>query len=1339
MGFSLAGAAAESDVLSRTNKNLALWLNAEVGVELDTNGCVQKWVDQSGYRHDAIQLSPSARPRWFGKSGPNVPTLRFDGASSFLEIRKAQNLAATNDLAIFAVVKLADAKNSTNSIFSKTSANLPAPFDLYLHPPEGELRLFTGDGIGYSYLFGKETIRENGWRIVSVVIRGTNAMTYLDGNFNGSKAMPVTMADAGGALRIGTRDDFAHWLNGDLAELIFFRSSITDADRIAIHQYLGEKHGIQLVYDLNVAEHPVVGRLEGQTATFSVSTEDPSLEYQWQKNGIDIPEATNASYTTPALVVADTGTSYRARVSALGKTKHAGHVTLSVTPDTEPLTTTTAAFLLRDQSRNSETKGRNIPPPYKSRLWQTSEEPSRSIIQSIAQTADGFLWVGTGGGIARFDGERFEFVRIGLIQNATNQPVNALCADKDGSLWVGTAGAGLFQLKKEEWINHSLPPGSESTVLTLRRMQDDSLWIGTRKGIAVVKNGAVVPRAEQNDVTPGSENAAVTQTIRAIEQDGSGDTWVAAGLEVMKFKDEAVLTNLHLEAFSSTFLRSICCSRDGSVWIGGNSGLIRFQEGKYHHFSKTNGLPDNVVTALHEDRRGNLWIGTSGGLCRYANDTFIVETTPDGEDYNQILCFFEDREENLWVGAKNGLHQLRVQQFTTYTTRQGLAHNNVISVYEDDDGAMWIGTWGGGLHCLRHGKISIYSTARNKTMQNDLVLAITGARSGGIWFAEDYGSGLYRLNDGVITRYADESVIGAGVVRAMTENGAGQLLIGGLGSLKILQNQRAMDFGNQEALLGKAIRCLLVTKGGQIWVGTDRGLALKTNDTFAVFSTEHGLSDDGILSLHEDGDDTLWIGTAKGGLNRLRSGRFTSIDTKGGLFDDEVQEILEDDSGSFWLSSRRGISRINRKELEDFAEGRISRISPAAFGKADGMNSPVCVGVAKPSAWRSKDGRLWFATTKGLAVTDPNLAIARNMIVPPVVIQRIVSDSEEVLNTKEQQRASGQRSIIIPPTRDTLEFHYTALSFSSPEKNRFKYRLAGYDAGWVEADTRHVAYYNNLPPGSYQFQVIACNNDGIWNEAGASVDLLLQPDFWQTWPFKLAIGMGGLVFVAAGARYTTRKRMKLKLQRLEQQHSLEKERARIARDIHDDIGATLTQISLLSQLAEKESGRPEQVRDYTRKITNTARDLAQAMDEIVWAINPKNDSLKHLIGYIFRFAEEFLTLTELRLRKDRPQVIPDIPVPAEVRHNVFLVVKEALNNIVRHSGAGEARLNISTSNNTLLIVIEDDGHGFVPGSDDAYGNGMGNMKKRTEEAGGIFLVTSSNGRGTQIKLTIPLP
>ena len=494
---------------------------------------------------------------------------------------------------------------------------------------------------------------------------------------------------------------------------------------------------------------------------------------------------------------------------------------------------------------------------------------------------------------------------------------------------------------------------------------------------------------------------------------------------------------------------------------------------------------------------------------------------------------------------------------------------------------------------------------------------------------------------------------------------------------------------------------------GNIWAGTAKGLLFRiTGDQLAEVTPRPSREVASIRCLYATPDGAVWIGYAGWGVGRLKDGHYAEIATRHGLHDDYVSHIVADDQGWLWFGANRGIFKVRQAELEALAEGRSPRVRSIYYGRGEGLPSLQATFGSSPGATRSRDGRLWLPMRTALAVVDPEPS-DDNLNPPPTLLRRVIADDRTVAwyggvlpplggavldlaSTQGQRSLPGTRSndnsrhrspirLHLPPGHRRLEFDYAAPSFASPENVQFRYRLAGYDNGWVEAGAQRNATYPRLPAGDYVFCVEACNSDGAWNENGATLNLTVTPFVWQTWWFRSAAFAGFTLSLIALVRYVSFRRLHQRLRLLEQQAALHKERARIAKDIHDDLGASLTQIALLGELAQQDRGQPDKAAERSSKISATARQAIKSLDEIVWAVNPRNDTLTHLIDYAGQFALDYLRLAGIRCRLDFPESIPAREVSSDVRHNAFLAIKEALNNIVKHAHATEVWLRVATT------------------------------------------------------------
>ena len=526
---------------------------------------------------------------------------------------------------------------------------------------------------------------------------------------------------------------------------------------------------------------------------------------------------------------------------------------------------------------------------------------------------------------------------------------------------------------------------------------------------------------------------------------------------------------------------------------------------------------------------------------------------------------------------------------------------------------------------------------------------------------------------------------------------------------------------------------------GSIWFGmSGGGVGCWKNGALRQYRRADGLANDFVQCLRFEPDGTLWIGTFGGGLNRFKDERFVALTKENGLPSDVICDLQNDGRGFYWISTHGGIARASITELNACADGHSKRVRCLTYGLSDGLPSLQCSGGFQPASCRTSDGRLWFPNSKGLVSVDPE-NVGTNPLPPPVIIERLLVDDSLVA---ESPRMSPR--IRIEPGRHRFEFQFTALSYSAPEKVRFKYRLAGLEKDWIEITSPRRAYYSYVPPGDYKFEVRASNDDDVWNEEVASLSFAVLPWFWQTWWFRV---LGGILTAVAGGGIVwldARRRLRRKLELIERQQAIERERARIAKDIHDDLGAGLTRISLLSESVPPEEVSPPQAAEVLNGIFATTREMTQTMDEIVWAVNPQHDTLDSLASYLGSFAQDFLANTGVRCRLDVPLQLPNWRLDAEVRHSLFLAVKESLSNALRHAEATEIRVALSVNESGFTVVVEDNGRGI---SNDLVNGGVGwvanrnglvNMRNRLAEIGGRCEISRGQDRGTRVEFHVML-
>lgn len=985
-------------------------------------------------------------------------------------------------------------------------------------------------------------------------------------------------------------------------------------------------------------------------------------------------------------------------------------------------------------------------PDYQFDVWQTDQGLPQSTVTSIVQTPDGYLWLGTQNGLVRFDGVNFKVFNENNTPAIKNNRMVRLFVDHQGTLWVSGEQGELLCLQNGRFGYYKMP-GEGTDFDYARAICDDAegnLWVASceQQLIRFGKDGFTEPSANWS-------LSGVQPNVVASDQ--AGQVWVGTDKELVtrqKGKFQIVWSQTNEENFHVDFLGT---SRAGGIWVAANGRLRKFESGHWMADLGAYDWTNSLIFDLYEDDHSQLWVATEGnGLYRYnTNGTVLHLTTKDGLPTDFVRCVTEDREGNMWLGMEGGgLCRLKPPVFQTLNTHAGLSSDQLLSVCEASDGSFWIGMDGNGLdHLLSSGKVVHYDSSQG--LINGHAWAVVQDHQGAIYVGT--WNGLFKLEGDRFVSLSDGVKISWQVL-AIYENQQGDLWLGqqGLGALTRLHQGEATLINIPGASSSLDVRVMVRDSSGSLWVGTENdGLYRWQNGQWTHFGKKEGLGSDTVWSLCAENDGTLWIGTCGGGLSRWQNGQITTWTSRNGLINDVICQILEDNRGNLWLGSYGGVFLVNKHELAS-SDGGSNQIQCIGYDKTDGLPSIECVGGFQPSGLRSSDGRLWFPTVKGLAIVSPD-QVPLNPLPPPVVIEEVSVDGTTLL-PKADMAGIGDvgGDLNIPPGEQRLEFQYTALSLTNPGKERFKYKLEGIENKWNEAGTKRTADYSHIPPGHYRFQVIACNNDGVWNDTGAALAVTVLPYFWQTTWFMLLVMLAALGSIIGSVRHVVREKLQRKIDRIERERIIEVERGRIANDIHDDLGAGLTEIVILGQLAQSPEGSADTVQADIRKITDKARTLTQSLDEIVWAVNLQNDTLDNFVTYACNFAQEYLQLAKIRCRLAVPAQLPDIPLTANIRHNLFMTLKESLNNIVKHAHASEVWIKIAVEPAKFTITIKDNGNGFGagaarernPGStaesinSGLPGNGLTNMRKRIEDIGGRFSLQSQPGEGTQIVLIV---
>jgi ligand-binding sensor domain-containing protein/signal transduction histidine kinase len=988
------------------------------------------------------------------------------------------------------------------------------------------------------------------------------------------------------------------------------------------------------------------------------------------------------------------------------------------------------------------------------RVWSQQQGLPDNSVTAVLQTRDGYLWVGTSGGLARFDGVRF--VPFTPVSEKTNGPlrVAALGEDSAGRLWIGTQGDGLFcyadgSLKPyragtnqlDDTINSIAGDGAgdlwlgtpsglirlEKNRLTRFTVKDGlpgdfvsnvnvarsgTVWITTRGGMCQFKNGQIIPFPFQTD-SPGRNPESL-----GVYEDRSGNLWAFGDTYLVNLTE-----NKHLNHFgggdnlSSLRIWSLCEGRHGELWIGtSGKGLYCFADDKFSPITLRGGGLTSDVRALCADREGNLWLGTyGGGLVRLQPQNVRVLDAGIGLPNRPAVCLGLNPQGRAWIGFdRGGLYSGTAERFDRFTGEVAVDLQNLISsIAFGPDGSLWVGTPGSGIYCVANQRAIHFGTADG--LSDDHVLSLAVDESGAVW-AGTFSGELNRLAAGEIS-----------------------------------------SFGAAAGLPDRPITALLPASPDVLWLGCNDGTCargeagkFKTVIEPAVFGGK------AVRALHQDAAGRIWLG-AGGHLACVVTGRYLDWDLNLAPADDAILGILSDADGDLWLGTGRAIYHVVASDIKTALAGQ-SPIRCQLVYETDSV--PGAAAYGWPCALKSPDGKLWFGMAAGVVTLDPQRLVVDSTTLP-VLIENVAVNGKWVESSKLKvasaavtgEPATFNRQppavVRLPSDLRSLEIQFTALNFSAPEKIRFRHRLDGFDRDWVDGGTDRRVTYGHLDYGRYIFRVQA-GNGGRWDTSGAAFGFLIPTPPWRTeWAMAFYV-LAAVIIVAGTARLVSNRRLRRRLAVLAQQQAMERERMRIAQDMHDEIGSKLTKISFMSERAKGELQGQEPVARKLNSIANTSRELLQSLDEIVWAVNPHNDTLEHLAAYLGHYATEYLQNTSVECELHIPQNLPHHPLSAEARHNLFLAFEESLNNALKHGRAARICVNMQAGPDHFEINVEDNGCGFdvaavtsaKPGAtspaEKRVGNGMQNLQQRLADVGGTCRIRSQPGHGTTVTLTVPL-
>ncbi len=998
-------------------------------------------------------------------------------------------------------------------------------------------------------------------------------------------------------------------------------------------------------------------------------------------------------------------------------------------------------------------------PHFVHQLWTADDGLPVNSINDLLQTRDGYLWLATYDGLVRFDGVRFTVFNTQNTEGLTTNRMAKLLEDREGTLWVGTETEGLVRFS--EGTVKTYPVGATTGATQVDALAEDrkgNLWIGVEAGVLRLSPDETFTAYTMDDGLVGSP-------VRTILESRDGSLWLGTYSGLSRLKDGAFTNYTTEDGLTDGNVTALHEDDAGTLWIGTvDGGLNRLKDGAFTYYDTDDGLAHITVRFLHEDPEGRLWVGTKGGLNLLQRDTtsgdisFVSYTTEDGLSENDVSNIWQDREGSFWIGTQTGgLNRFTATPFEILSREQGLSNTTFLALFEARDGSMWIGAGCEGLNHLKDGRVRVYTMADG--LSSNCIWSIYEDEEGSIW-AGTYTWGLNRLKDGTFTVYGKKDGLPDGAILAIYQDRQENLWFGTSKGLARWDDGTFTTYTEDDGLAHNWVRAIYEDRAGNLWLGTNGGgLSRFDGRTFTNFTTAEGLSNDRVRSIYEDAEGTFWIGTEGGGLNRFKDGAFTAFMMEDGLLDNTIHQILEDRRGNLWMSSNRGLFHVSRSDLNTYADsGRKAALEVISYGKKDGLRNPELNGGFQYAGIETRDGRFWFPSVAGVVGIHPE-DIQRNTLPPPVVIERVLVSNKPLAH---------RLPLTLAPDERSFEIEYTGLSLLVPEKVRFKYQLVGYDEDWVDAGTRRTAFYTKVPPGDYTFRVIAANNDGVWNETGASFSFTLAPFFYET-PWFLALCVLALALMGYGAYRWRTRQLEVGKRVLEQRvqertvalQAVNEELQSFAHTVAHDLKGPIFTIEGFLGLLQKDaaSGDEKRVADDIMYIRRAARKMQGIIDALLLLAQIRKREVDWAsldMAFIVAEAQRRLALL-IEQRQAVVTVAETWPTAWGYAPWVEEVWVNYLSNALKYGGESPQIELGATPEATGMVRfwIRDNGKGltqeeqaqlFVPfrrlGKKGTEGHGLGLsiVQRIVEKLGGEVGVDSEGlpGRGSTFRFTLPM-
>ena len=970
-----------------------------------------------------------------------------------------------------------------------------------------------------------------------------------------------------------------------------------------------------------------------------------------------------------------------------------------------------------------------------------------SYISVLLVDKKGNIWVGAGdNGVSKYDG--INFTNYSMREGLSGNSVTSIIETRNGNIWIGTYngitlfdGVNCIQFTEKEGLGNN-------HILSMMEDKTGNLWLGTQGGgitkfeLKNLEEGkGVFTHYTTKEGLPGNN---VTSCI----EDNNGNMWFGTNYGVTQFNGNRFLHIAPWDGFDNTPISALLQDRNGNTWIGSGNGIAKFNGKSFIRYSEKEGLSDNHVSSMIEDKKGNIWISTIlGGLNKFDGKRFTHFNQAQGLTNNKVIRIAEDKQGNIWCSTEGGgINKLNDASFSYKLDKSIFDYGRVRPIMKDAEGNLWFGTETGGL--FKFDNTSIVKYIIKNPDQNYGLRSILADKTGSLWLGTTDGGGLIRFDRKNFTRFSERDGGTTLNVMSLIEDKNGAIWWGtfGNGIKKMTKNNlpgnkmSLVDFSVSEGLSSNRVMTVFEDKAGNLWFCTEGGGLGKYDGTHLINYTEkEGLFSKTITSIAEDEDGNLWLGTLGAGVCKFDGKQFIYYTEQQGLSNNNVWSVLEDSLGHFWFGTDKGLTLFIPQK--DSLTALKNKYTIYNFGSHDGLKA---IDFNLRSVCIDNNNRIWWGTGKGVPTFDLNNEF--NSYVPRSLSMNFIEINDRHYDFRNLHDSAKNKITFSKVTpfynypddlslaydQDHLTFHFSAIDWSAPDKIKYSYRMIGLDEGWSSPSAAVTADYRNLQHDNYEFQVKAIGQSQVWTKPFI-YNFTIRPPWWLTWWFKLFVACIALAILFVVIRFIYLYQLRKQKAVLEKKLAVQFERQRISSEMHDDIGAGLSGVRLLTEMTKTKFKDPQSISEI-EKIYQSVGDVSARMKEVIWSLNTENDSLSSLIGYLQKQARQMMEHFPCNFSITMPEKIPEIKISGEARRHIYLATKEALHNIIKHSGADRVEMNIACENK-LRITIADNGKGMNPQENIPEGNGLKNMNNRMKQINGLFILKNENG----LHLTFEIP